>query len=195
MNDGLFESEGAGGIQVAGALENNGTIESTGGDVTVRGKVTGTGSVVIDGGSIAFGNVFDEAVSFGATGTLVLSQSSDFKATVTGVSTGTSFDLTDIGFVSAGEATFRGHHSGGTLTVTDGVHAAHIALSGDYLGATFTAASDGAGGVLVTESTAPIHQFIGAAASLGASPGSLSHAPEIYTAHAAIFARPHCAMA
>ena len=195
INNGLFESEGAGGFRVGGALESDGTIVSIGGAITVEGKVTGTGSVVIDGGSVTFGNAFDEAVSFGSTGMLVLSRSPGFKATVTGVSTGTAFDLTDIGFVSSGEATFKGNASGGTLTVTDGVHYAHIALAGDYLGATFNAASDGMGGVLVTESMSPIHQFIEAAASLRGDPAPKSHTPEIHGAHVAILAPPHCAIA
>ncbi len=41
--------------------------------------------------------------------------------------------------------------TGGTLTVTDGRHAAGIALLGNYMAASFVAAADGHGGTLVTE--------------------------------------------
>jgi hypothetical protein len=39
--------------------------------------------------------------------------------------------------------------TGGTLTVTDGRHAASIALLGNYMAASFVAAADGHGGTLV----------------------------------------------
>ena len=64
---------------------------------------------------------------------------------------GTSFDLRDIGFVSANEATFVGGSSGGVLTVTDGTHTAHITLLGDYTTSTFVASSDGSGGVIIVD--------------------------------------------
>ena len=64
-------------------------------------------------------------------------------------------DLKDIGFVSASEASFSGTSSGGVLTVSDGAHTAMIRLTGDYLGDTFEAASDGGGGVAITASATP----------------------------------------
>ena len=53
-----------------------------------------------------------------------------------------------------------GHESGGVLTVTDGTHAANIALSGNYLGSTFAASSDGHGGTSVIESLMSAHHHI-----------------------------------
>ena len=47
----------------------------------------------------------------------------------------------------------NGTDTGGTLTVTDGRHAAAIALLGNYMAASFATAADGHGGTLVTEST------------------------------------------
>ncbi len=41
--------------------------------------------------------------------------------------------------------------TGGTLTVTDGRHAASIALLGNHMAASFVAAADGHGGTLITE--------------------------------------------
>jgi hypothetical protein len=41
--------------------------------------------------------------------------------------------------------------TGGTLTVSDGRHAAAIALIGNYMAGSFVVAADGHGGTLVTE--------------------------------------------
>jgi hypothetical protein len=40
--------------------------------------------------------------------------------------------------------------TGGTLTLTDGRHAASIALLGNYMAGSFVTAADGHGGMLVT---------------------------------------------
>ena len=114
---------------------------------------------------------------------------------MTGFSAGTAFDLTDIGFVGVGEATFSGNASGGALTVTDGIHTARIALTGDYLGATFSAASDNNGGVVVTESLPGIHRFIAAAASLASAAGASTHFAPMWVVGAPPLARPHFALA
>jgi hypothetical protein len=49
--------------------------------------------------------------------------------------------------------------TGGTLTVSDGRHAAAIALLGNYMAGNFAVAADGHGGTLVTQAqtgTAPL---------------------------------------
>src|SRR6185437_4799367 len=43
--------------------------------------------------------------------------------------------------------------TGGTLTVSDGRHAAAIALLGNYVAGSFVTAADGHGGTLVTEAS------------------------------------------
>jgi hypothetical protein len=150
VNAGLIVALGVTAQEViAGAVANTGTLEAAGGTLTVNGAVTGSGLAVITAGALAFTSSFDEAVTFDGTGgELQLFQSQAFTNTITGFSASgaTSLDLRDIGFVGSGEATFSGTVSGGTLTVTDGTHTAHIFLSGDYLGDTFTASSDGNGG-------------------------------------------------
>ncbi len=179
-NLGVIETANSGVVVVQGNVANNGLIETFGGSIEAKGDVTGPGSVEIMGGKIKFDGAFSQSVTFGATGILALAEANHFKAAVTGFSTGNAFDLTRIGLVSANEATFKGTAAGGRLTVTDGLHTARIALSGDYLGATFIAASDGAGGVIITEAIAaapgpasPGH-FAAAAASLGPAPAIAS---------------------
>ena len=95
-------------------------------------------------------------MTFTSSGTLELAQSQGFTNSIKGFSGDgkTTLDMRDIGFVGAGEASFSGTASSGVLTVTDGTHTAQTTLVGDYLGATFTAASDGKGGVDVVAASA-----------------------------------------
>ena len=151
-------------------------------NLTVNGAVSGTGLAEIGGGTLDFTAAFNQNVAFvTGAGVLELTHSQSFTGTVSGFSlTGwTSLDLTDIGFVGAGEATYSGTASSGVLTVSDGTHTAHIHLTGDYRNSTFVAASDGHGGVIVhdpakatpgaTSLTAPAapHLFIAAIAGWG----------------------------
>jgi len=53
----------------------------------------------------------------------------------------------------------NGARVGGTLTVTDGRHAAAIALLGNYMAGSFFTTADGHGGTLVTE-TQPQQQTL-----------------------------------
>jgi hypothetical protein len=155
-NGGLIEDTGAGGLTIESAIQNNGQLIAQNGTLTELGAVTGTGSAKIgNGGTLVFASSFGQNVTFsGNSGELVLAQSQGYAGTISGFSTsgGTSLDLRDIGFVSSIEATW----SGGVLTVTDGTHTAHITLAGDFSGSTFTAASDGQGGVIVTDPSASL---------------------------------------
>jgi hypothetical protein len=183
INAGLIEinylERGHGGSMVIKSnIENNGIIFARADNcntLTVIKLVTGSGSVTIDGGTIDFESSFNQDVNYmGTNGALILSDSQIYTANIAGFtqSGGTSLDLRDISFVSAGEATFSGTQTGGVLTVTDGTHTASINLVGDYLGTTFVASSDGKNGTDVvamggqTPSTA---HFVEAMASTGHS--------------------------
>ena len=157
-------------------VANAGLIDTLGGTVTVLGAVTGAGAASVNGGLLDFAASFNQNVTFtGASGELELAKSQSYTATIAGFSKsgGTSLDLGDIGFVGAGEATFKGSKTGGVLTVTDGTHTAHINLTGDYTGSTFVAASDGHGGTLVVDSKSksaappPPPAFVAAMAAIG----------------------------
>lgn len=183
-------------LTIHGALDNAGLIETAAnGTLIVTGAVTGSGQAVIvsghdGGGEIAFSAAFSQDVDFVRDGrpvrgadplaVLALADSQNYAGAVSGFSAKgrTALDLGDIAFVSAGEATFAGTAASGVLTVTDGTHTAHITLIGDFLQATFTAAPDAGGGVVVTAQTAGARlpalapAFATAMASLGARPGS-----------------------
>ena len=204
VNAGLIETSGSGVLTVRGAVKNTGLLSADGGILTVNGPVTGKGAATINGGTLDFVSSFNEAVTFtGKTGILELAQSPTFTGAITGFSKtgGTSLDLDDIAFVSAGEATYSGTKTGGVLTVTDGTHTAHIKLTGNYLSSAFVAASDGHGGVIVHDPTAPTevpppHGFIAAMAGFGADRGGFAHmASEARFVHPSMLAVPKMAMA
>jgi hypothetical protein len=93
-----------------------------------------------------------DAITFTAdTGTLRLDNPASFAGSVAGMSGQDMIDLADIDASKVQPPSYSGDASGGTLRVTDGVHAANIALLGNYLAAAFVTSSDGHGGTSVTE--------------------------------------------
>jgi len=95
------------------------------------------------------------AVTFaGSGGLLVLDSSASFGGLVAGFAATDQLDLKDIGFGSGTTVGFTEAASNlsGTLTVTDGVHTAQIALLGQYTAGEFSANSDGKGGTVITAS-------------------------------------------
>jgi hypothetical protein len=202
VNAGLFEANSGAILTLKSALDNTGTLTANGGKLTAQRAVTGSGQATITGGILNFKSSFNEAVTFtNGRGVLKLAQSQSYTAAITGFSAdgGTSLDLGDIAFVNADEATFSGTASAGVLTVTDGVHTAHIDLIGDYLGATFTASSNVLGGTTVVANTgaasAPPHAFIAAMAGLAASPAQALHIREAFSGHEPMLTSPRVAIA
>ena len=150
--DGGYELVASGGI-VSGATISGGTLE------------------VASGGAIAH-----SVVEFAGAGTLQLDGGTGSGWLVAGFNTGDQIDFRDIAFIggttstkgkkgATGEVTFAetAINVSGTLTVTDGVNTANVALLDQYTGAeldytaaTFTAASDGHGGTLVPFTSATL---------------------------------------
>ena len=64
-------------------------------------------------------------------------------------------DLPDIAFGAQTTLAYaaNANGAGGTLTVSDGRHAASIALLGNYMAGSFATAADGHGGTLLTEAS------------------------------------------
>jgi hypothetical protein len=74
---------------------------------------------------------------------------------------GGGIDLPNIAFGAHTTLAYSQNNAGtgGTLTVSDGRHAAAIALLGNYMAGSFAVAADGHGGTLVTQAqtgTAPL---------------------------------------
>jgi hypothetical protein len=105
---------------------------------------------VADGATVESPSAYAGAVTFaGLTGTLLLDDSPDFTGTVVGMTGADTLDLRDITASTNTTLGYSGDASGGKLSVSDGGHSASIALLGNYLAATFAAASDGHGGTSV----------------------------------------------
>jgi hypothetical protein len=138
---------------------NSGSIWANGGNVTVQGNVSGSGSATISGNAtleLGAASAENTIFSTGATGTLHLDQSESFTGTVFGFANGDSLDFADIGFTGDTSLTYSANNdgSGGTLSVTDGLHTANINFAGQYVAAAFELASDNGTGTSVTY-TAP----------------------------------------
>ena len=149
-----------------------------------------------------FDKIIKQNVLFGGAGSVVLADSENSSMLFYNfeISGQTSLDLESIGFIGSDEATLSGSMKRGVLTVTDGTHTAQIKLSGtNFLGATFTAASDGHGGTIVVadsgESVMPPHAMISAMAVLGALPVHANHVAEASFAREAFMACPRVATA
>jgi large repetitive protein len=149
----MLEATGAGGLIIESAVANSGSLWASGGDLQAQAVVTGDGSATIAAGTLEFGAASDVSATFNGAGTLKLDLSSGFTGTISGFGGQDSIDLSDIAF---GAQTTLGYaqnqnNTGGTLTVSDGVHTANLTLLGNYIASSFVAASDGHGGTLVTD--------------------------------------------
>jgi hypothetical protein len=116
---------------------------------------------VAAGETITLGSAYANKVEFlSDTGTLKLEDSSSFAGTVAGLCGKDAIDLADIGFGANSTLGYAANadHSGGTLSVGDGMHMANIALLGSYMASTFAAASDGHGGTLISEAAQASNQ-------------------------------------
>jgi hypothetical protein len=177
----------AGDLTLSGALANSGALTASAGTLIVGGAVSGSGRVIIAKGVADFTGAFSEAVAFasGSTGVLQLAHAQTYTGTISGFSTtgANALDLGDIAYAKGTTlASFSGTASGGTLTITDGTHAAKIKLSGNYTTSTFTLSSDGHGGTIVVDpvtapTSGPHHpsplSFVAAMAGFGGGGGSM----------------------
>jgi probable HAF family extracellular repeat protein len=104
-----------------------------------------------------------DAVTYaGNTGTLQLDQSLSFAGTLANFGGQDQIDLRDIAFSPSTTLGYTADvvNTGGTMTVSDGVHNANIALFGQYTAGSFAMASDGHGGTLITDpAPAPQNQL------------------------------------
>jgi hypothetical protein len=107
---------------------------------------------IAEGASAEIAGASAQAVTFtGTTGTLKLDQSLSFTGQISGLAGSDAIDLADVNYGVQTQVTYLGNTTGGTLTITDGVHTANIALQGDYLSSTWTLSSDGHGGTIVVD--------------------------------------------
>jgi hypothetical protein len=119
-------------------------------------------AVIGDGETVALGAGSSQNAEFtGLTGTLQLGNAQSYGGQISGFGSQDQIDLGDIAF--AGHPTIGGYapmtlgyaansdNTGGTLTVSDGIHVANLALIGQYTATSFVAASDGQGGTIISD--------------------------------------------
>ena len=198
-NAGLIECNSAGGLIFGAALLNTGTIVANLGTITLDKSVTGSGVFELaDNTTLIATSTFSEFVVFtGKTGVLQLADSRYYGGAVVGFSKSgeTSLDLVDITYGGGTQATYSGGRAGGVLTVTDQTNTAKINLQGDYLGCTFSVASDGGQGVLVVANQnkaapAPLHAFIASMAAMTGPAAQTSRLAEAWSDRAPILVSP-----
>ena len=132
--------------------DNNGDVIVT--DPPVTWQQPGNAPAAVGAGEILEIDMPDSGnVTFtGTSGTLALDQPASFTGAVAGFGAQNAIDLTQIAFGAAttlGYST-NGSGTGGALAVSDGTHAATIALLGNYMAGSLVTAADGHGGTLVT---------------------------------------------
>ena len=154
-NAGTLEATGSGGLVVHSDVVNNGVLWANGGNITLEGNVSGNGSALISGSAtLEFAASSAEKVVFaaGSVGTLALDHAMDFSGMVSGLTAGSHLDLLDFNFANAPALSYTANTngSGGTLSISDGAHAANIALLGQFDPAGFQAAVDHGTGTMIT---------------------------------------------
>jgi hypothetical protein len=161
VNAGTIDAGFSGGtFTISGAkFTNNGTVNVSNGDkLSITVPLDGNGSIsVASQGNVEINGPVAAAqtIAFqdGGNDVLRLDQSTQFAGTISGFSGTNRLDLSDI--TSGTNATIgyapNNSNTGGTLSVSDGTHTANIALLGQYMAGSLTAASDGQGGTMITD--------------------------------------------
>jgi len=154
-NSGTIEATGTGGLEVHSDLINTGVLWANGGNVTIDGNVSGNGTAQISGSAaLEFGAASSANVTLDAqaTGTIVLHDSFDFSGVVSGFNGDDHLDLLDVAFGAGTTASYVANQAGtgGTLSVTDGVHTANVTLLGQYDPAGFQTEADKNTGTLIS---------------------------------------------
>ncbi|MBR0962727.1 hypothetical protein JQ554_01445 [Bradyrhizobium diazoefficiens] len=141
-----------GGVQQVWGTASNTTIVSGAQYVGAGGSASST---TIGAGGLEYihtGATLTDVTFGGASAKLVLDQSSAFSGTISGWQDGVQLDLGDIAFNETTSLAYAANagNTGGTLTVSDGVHTASLQLLGQYSAADFALAADGNGGSVIT---------------------------------------------
>ncbi|AFY20183.1 VCBS domain-containing protein [Pseudomonas sp. UW4] len=169
-NTGVLQASGSGGLVIESALVNSGSLWANDGNITINGDAAGAGSATISGSAmLEFAAASDQHVTFdsGAAGTLKLDVSTAFSGSVSGFAAGDKLDFGDIAFGDDTQITYAANDTGtgGLLMVSDGAHAAQIALNGQYAAAGLQANAEGSGSELAYDAAAANHRMLGGLAN------------------------------
>ncbi|MEY9387570.1 autotransporter passenger strand-loop-strand repeat protein [Bradyrhizobium japonicum] len=142
----------SGGVQYVGGTVANTTVDHGEQDIYSGGTASDTTINAYGVVHLAAGGSMHN-VTFGAPiARLELAQSSAFSGTISGFQVGNKINLDDMAYDVHMHPSYvtNADHSGGTLTLSDGVHTATLALLGQYTAADFVVGQDAAGTYLAT---------------------------------------------
>ena len=88
----------------------------------------------------------------------MLDQTVTFSGTVASLGAQDHIDLPNIAFGAPTTLGYTENSAGVTLTISDGAHAASIALLGNYIAWSFVTAADGHGGTVICEAAQAAQQ-------------------------------------
>jgi len=148
---GLVKSGGS--VTLATHVTNDGTIEVHDGALKITGSVDGGGSVKIDGGALLELDGTDtQDIVFAGAGAELQIDGSKFDGRIVGLTATDELDLRTISYGASTTGTYLSNatHTGGVLTITDGMNSISITLVGDYCDAHFAGGTDGHNGTLIT---------------------------------------------
>ena len=153
INFGTLEATGTGGLVIDSDVDNSGVLWANGGNIVANGDVSG-GTARISGAAtleLAAAASMEVTFDFDAAGTVQLDHSVNFTGSISGLNADDQLDLRDILSGAGTTATYTANEAGtgGTLSVSDGVHTANIALLGQYAPSDFEVAADATGGSLI----------------------------------------------
>jgi nitrogen fixation protein len=140
INAGAIDSNGVSAISGFSSFTNTGVIEVVSGSLELTGPLTGGGVAVIHGAILTFDLASDAQVRFAGSesGTLILSDVSDFTGSVAGFSYGDTIELKGVAPANVSIS------SSGSLHVNYGIGS--FELIGNYDPAGFSIVSDNNGG-------------------------------------------------
>jgi hypothetical protein len=154
-NSGTLEATGSGGMVVHSDVANTGLLWANGGSLVMSGGVAGGSALISGSGTLEFAGASSANTAFDANsaGTLKIDDSFHFTGTVSGLNDASKIELSDVAFSASTTMSYAANAdgTGGTLTVSDGVHTANIGILGQASADSFSASADSAsGGTLVT---------------------------------------------
>jgi len=153
-NTGTIQATGLGGLEIVGSIVNSGTLLTNGSSILIGGNLTGSGDVLVSGISsveFAAGSGNDVVLDAGASGLIVFNDADTFTGNISGFDFNDQIDLRDVVFdPNTGLSYLDNGNGSGVLTITDGTRSIQIAMLGAYQTADFVMASNGQGGLLLT---------------------------------------------
>ncbi|QHP67434.1 hypothetical protein EI171_08330 [Bradyrhizobium sp. LCT2] len=155
-NVGTIEALGQGSsvdlFSTSGTITNSGHLVADGGTIQISNldSISGSGTAEIrNGGTLFIGTSFSENTTFGAgaNGILQLGIGASFTGTLSGFTTGDKIDFSGLQYSGS---TLAFDPTNNALTVSNGVNAPTIHLSGSYVGGGFQLSADASGSAQVT---------------------------------------------